>query len=659
MLLVAAYHFWFGRVSGGVDVFLLISAFLMAGSFTRKIENDTFAGSETLIKYWLHVFKRILPLATLTVGLILVATHLMMPPERWLTLLDEAKSVMLYRENWWSIKHMVDYYAADSSLASPFRHFWSLSLQGQIYFLWPLIFLVAWLPIKYLRLPARPLLAVVFGLIFVGSLWYSVRETALHQQTAYYNTYARLWEFALGTLAAIVLSMITLPAVVRAVMGWLGIAMIISCGFVLDVQGQFPGYAALWPTLAAVFIIAAGDTGTQWGPEKLLTLPPLLKLGNISYALYLVHWPILVFYLNWVKQEKAGPLAGVVMLAASIVIAWVMTKFVETPLRSWRWTNTYSLPALGMILACLVMILAPVNYWANDIHQTVQQAQNQRGLNNEGAKTLEAGYVYRGAEDPVLIPVRTQATDWADMGPLCTETNPEWSLDAEQQANCHHTKVTEHPTRTVGAVGNSHIQMWAPALQTTAEANGWDLVMMTHGGCFFAPEDVRDDEFYDDCMTAADSQAKLIEQLDPDLVILNGTISAAGEQDRVTPGIEKRVAELTDAGREVIGIRDTPRMVTQHKECLDKLGTVATCGQPAGQDVHHDPQLELQQKYAGFSAVNMSDVVCPDNECPVVIGNVYVYQDYDHITATYVATTVDFMNQRMQQALKQVKTHSS
>ena len=133
VLLVAAYHLWFGRVSGGVDVFLLISAFLMAGSFTRKLEQDRFGGFKGVYTYWVHVFKRILPLASVTVVGVLIGSYLVLPASRWSSIISEAKSVVLYYENWWSIANMVDYYATDSSAASPLRHFWSLSVQGQIY----------------------------------------------------------------------------------------------------------------------------------------------------------------------------------------------------------------------------------------------------------------------------------------------------------------------------------------------------------------------------------------------------------------------------------------------------------------------------------------------------------------------------------------------
>ncbi|SIM35811.1 acyltransferase 3 [Mycobacteroides abscessus subsp. abscessus] len=271
VLLVAAYHIWFGRVSGGVDVFLFISAFLMTLSFTRRIERGERIGWRRLSTYWVHVFKRILPLAVLTVLLVLVGTRALLGPERWLPILRESVSVLTYWENWYSIAHAVDYYAADSGAASPLRHFWSLSVQGQIFLTWPLLFALGALIIRGLRLPARAVLGTLFGLVFAASLAFSVILTSADQQSAYFNTFARLWEFALGSLLAILLPLLRAPARVRAGLGWIGVAAILLCGAVLDVQGAFPGWIALWPTLAASLVIFAGQTGTRWGADRLLS----------------------------------------------------------------------------------------------------------------------------------------------------------------------------------------------------------------------------------------------------------------------------------------------------------------------------------------------------------------------------------------------------
>lgn len=647
VLLVAAYHFWFGRVSGGVDVFLLISAFLMAGSFTRKIESGKFQGAKAVLHYWIHTFKRILPLASVTVVGILLGSYLVLPRDRWTTLISEAISVVFYYENWWSINNLVDYYAADTSAASPFRHFWSLSLQGQIYIIWPLIFLFSAWAISYLGLKARTALLGIFGLVFSFSLAYSIFVTATSQQTAYFNTFARLWEFALGSIVAIILPLLNINRYIRAVMGWVGLAMLISCGFIFEVEGVFPGYHALWPTLAASFIIAAGDTQTKFGPEKLLTLKPLLAVGNYSYALYLIHWPLLVFYLYRNNAEKAGIVSGVGLLAISMVLAYFLTKFVETPLRSWKALDLSNAKGMAVVLACMALVLGPAYGWQAKINHDVAEAQRLAPYNNPGAHSLEPGFVYEGATNVDKLPTTNRGNDWADMGPLCADTDSDFAYGDTLAENCHHPVINDNPTKNVVAVGASHIQMWSPALISLAEEKGWDLYIVSRGACYFGyPGDNSHDERCDDY---AQNAYSFTVGADPDLVFVNSTLSAPDTEDFIQPGMDARIGDLTRQGIEVIGLRDTPRFAQSHIACEDATRT--ECDLAPGQNVYESPSKALEARYPGYGDVNMSDIVCPDNNCPASIGNVYTYFDAHHVSATYAATTVDILQERVDAAI--------
>ena len=135
--MVVTYHVWLGRVSGGVDIFLLISAFLLTLSFVRKVEAGT---SLNLLRHWLHLFKRLLPAAVVVILGVLAGTWLILPQSRWPAVLDQAWASLLYRQNWLLADTAVDYYAQDHAGASPLQHFWSLSIQGQVFILWPLVF---------------------------------------------------------------------------------------------------------------------------------------------------------------------------------------------------------------------------------------------------------------------------------------------------------------------------------------------------------------------------------------------------------------------------------------------------------------------------------------------------------------------------------------
>jgi peptidoglycan/LPS O-acetylase OafA/YrhL len=147
-------------------------------------------------------------------------------------------------KNWSLAASAVDYAAADHSAASPLQHYWSQSIQGQVFILWPLIFAAGALIAKKTATSYRLVLAYAFGAVFAFSLICSIYETSTNQALAYFDTRARLWEFALGSLLAIVLPMVKYSSATRVIMGWAGVAGMISCGVLLQVQQQFPGFVA-------------------------------------------------------------------------------------------------------------------------------------------------------------------------------------------------------------------------------------------------------------------------------------------------------------------------------------------------------------------------------------------------------------------------------
>jgi peptidoglycan/LPS O-acetylase OafA/YrhL len=368
VLMVVTYHVWLGRVSGGVDIFLLISAFLLTLSFVRKVESGT---SFNLIRHWLHLFKRLLPAAVVVILGVLAGTWLILPQSRWPVILDQAWAALLYRQNWLLADTAVDYYAQDHAGASPLQHFWSLSIQGQAFILWPLVFAasaVLWrlLQQRY-NASYRAVVAVAFAGILVVSLAFSIDQTAVNQAYAYFDTRTRLWEFALGSLLALGLPLLKPGKVLRVVLGWAGLFAMVSCGLLLTVDRAFPGFVALWPTLAGAAIIVAGQTGSRFGVDRLLSWKPLVSLGDNSYALYLWHWPILVLALAATDVEAPNLGQGAAIIAASVALAVLTTRFVEKPLREWRWPQVRTWRTAVVVISCCALLAGPVAVWQTSL----------------------------------------------------------------------------------------------------------------------------------------------------------------------------------------------------------------------------------------------------------------------------------------------------
>ncbi|MHA7281525.1 acyltransferase family protein [Arthrobacter sp. TMS2-4] len=644
--MVVVYHVWLGRVSGGVDVFLLVSAFLLTVTFTRRLEAQQ---PLALVAYWLNLLKRLLPAAVVVLLSVLAATAVFVPSSRWPAVFDQTWASLTYRQNWELAGNAVDYYALDHSAASPLQHFWSLSIQGQVFLLWPLLFAVAGALVALTRLRPRPVLIVLFGVLFAVSLAFSVWQTGTDQAAAYFDTRARLWEFALGSLVALVLPYLVIPRRVRVVVGWAGVVLMLACGILLQVQQQFPGYVALWPTLAAAAVIVAGRTDSPAGVDRWLSSGPLLRLGGASYALYLWHWPLLVIWLVVAGKPGAGLLDGAAVIGASLVLALLTTRFVEEPVRSWSWPSAKR-RRLGLVAAAaLALVAVPLSGWEYRVQAQEAAAQQQTRADNPGAAALRPGFEYRGAEDALVMPLTSSlGAEWAAVdGPCAEALMPSDPL----LSSCVQTGDEATAERTVLVLGDSHSQMWMTALGAMAETNDWLAVSLHRPSCRLVDARGSVDPA---CQAFNDAARAYALDLDPDAVLTVGTRTDwSSPAEEVPLGFEAGITPLLDAGIPVVALRDTPRFEEDMAECTARhAADPAVCAVPAAEVLApSSPLLPLADRLPGLEYIDLTDVVCAGATCPGVVGNVRVYMDRDHLSKTYVETTVPVFEERFRAAL--------
>ena len=641
VLMVVTYHIWFGRVSGGVDVFLLISAFLLSLSFIRKVERGR---PLALAGYWLHVFKRLLPAVVVVLLGTLAATYLFVPQSRWTEILQQAWSSLLYFQNWVLAANSVDYYAADHGMASPLQHFWSLSIQGQVFILWPLLFALAAVVSKRARLRFRPVVALVFGAVFVASFAFSVVETYGNQAHAYFDTRTRLWEFALGTLLAVVISYVRLPVVLRVAAGWAGLALMLSVGFVLDVQGQFPGYVALVPLGAAMLVIVAGQTGSRIGADRFLSLKPLMKLGEMSYALYLWHWPVLVIYLAWRGRQEVGPVGGTAIIVLSLVLAYLTTRFVEKPLRAATGLEGRGRAAV-VIAVCVLLVGAPLGGWQYSLKQQDELLQAEAVANYPGARVLQPGY----DGEPTGVPVRPASMadpeSWGQLQLPCGGV-PDGPSNPVLTGICFSSANVEAPERTILVIGSSHAQQWLEAIEPMAESRNYRILALLRGGCSYTDSIATRSEGCNEFNEAATEYAL---DLKPDVVMAVAT--AAMPEDAADPLLEgfPAVAEkLTSAGIGVVGIRDNPRFAFDMQMCAETSGA-EQCVAPLEDKL--TPVFPRTESAGGMVLLDFSDLICPDGTCRPVVGNTYVFLDDNHLTTSYAASMSAEFERRFHEAV--------
>lgn len=650
LLLVVVFHiFGGGRISGGIDVFLAITGFLFTPSLLRKAVEGR--GRVGLRHHFGRVGQRLLPPALVVLAATAVATVLWLPPTRWLQTARELTASILYVENWELITSQLDYNAAGPS-SSPLQHFWSLSVQGQFHLVWPFVVMaVVALAMRLRFSPVSSLIAVV-SVVTALSFIYSVWLQAYDQPVAYYHSGARLWELTLGGLAALVLPYLRVPPRLTTTLAWTGLAMIVSCGFVFDAS-DFPGLASLWPVLGLLLLLAAGSAPTRLGPHRLLLAKPLTSVADMSYALYLWHWPVLVFYLAVRERDAVGLRGALVVFGLSVVLAWLTTRIVEgtVDLRLSRVGGRRRFAIVATTLVAAGVVSASSAHVLHGRQEDAMATTLLRASEQPGAAALLA------PGDPTAD---AQQVDPASVVPLLDAV--EQDLPALYERDCvqdlgdspryDEVLVCEDPTGGSGPrvvmTGGSHVQQWWPAMSEIAASAGWELMVVDKDGCQLTAD--RDGSSGAD-MTAScyrwnESALDVIVDLEPDAVFTIGSTTRGG-QERLPDGFVDVWSQLHEEGIPVLAVRDTVRLAERVPECLERVGyDPVDCGIERS-EVMADTYPSSAAVPSSVTFLDMTDLLCDGDHCPAIVGNVIVYRDASHVTATYMRSLAPFFEQRM------------
>jgi len=330
---VLAYHFWPAVLPAGfvgVDVFFVVSGFLITGLLLRDAERFE---RVRLREFYLRRIRRILPAALVVLALSALATLAFVPRVEWRAFLQQILSSTLYVENWHLARDSQIPKRADLE-STPVQHFWSLSVEEQFYLVWPLLIVVAlWLAIRLGR-HRRDLIIAVLALTTLASFVHGVVLTQHDHNLAYFSTLARAWEFGVGGLLAL------MPQVTgerlrrtRAGAGWAGLAAIAIAAVTFTDSAVFPGTIALLPVLGTAAVIVGGMPRAALSLAPVAALRPVQWFGGISYSLYLWHWPIIMF-TPYITGRPSEPPVMALLLLLSIAVAAASKRWIEDPFRA-------------------------------------------------------------------------------------------------------------------------------------------------------------------------------------------------------------------------------------------------------------------------------------------------------------------------------------
>ncbi|WP_324014254.1 acyltransferase family protein [Microbacterium sp. JZ37] len=646
---VVLFHIWPRALPGGyagVDVFFVISGFLITGQLVRARERGTLR----LGAFWAARARRLLPASLLVLLASVVLVLVWTPAPQQAHDLRSIVASALYAVNWQLAADGVDYLAHDA--APPIaQHYWSLAVEEQFYLLWPLLVLAA----TARRLRGRRLLVAGVVAVAVVGFAVSVWLTGASYPYGYFSTASRLWEFALGAIVAL-LPPLALRASVRLAIWVAAVAALVMAMLVFDAATAFPGPWALVPTAATALLIAIGPTAPAHALERLVAWRPVQWVGDQSYGVYLWHWPLVVIAPHVLGRAPDLP-ENLLLLATTFVLAAASKRLVEDPIRfgarprAARPSRILALTAVGM---AVVVAVAALPMWHGATAAAEQRAQAEASLRDPAqcrgaAALLEPGCAGR-ADDPHpiadVVPALAGLRDDTAGAFDCYDFDPG---AGGEPVSCAFGSEAPGAVR-VALHGDSHAAMLIPALREVADERGWRVETFVGQGCVWQEPA---------SAACAERNARLESRLADGAydVLLVTAVNSAERDAAAQAAVADRYAEAwrsaQEAGTRVVVLADNPRVPAAAQDCVataDVL-TEATCAIPRADAALESDPLRATAASLDAPLVDLSDAYCTADACPMMLGGVLVYRDLHHITGSFSTTLGGYLAERVSAAI--------
>ncbi|WP_189112867.1 acyltransferase family protein [Pilimelia terevasa] len=655
VLLVVLGHAGYATFGGGyvgVDVFFVISGFVITGALLREVRAT---GTVSIRRFYARRALRLIPAAVPVVLAVLVATWLVQPLRAARTALD-ALSTAAYAINL-RLPYVGTDYFDHGDPPSPLQHFWSLAVEEQFYLLWPVLLLG--LVGLYRRrggtgVPVRRLAAIV-GWLATASFALGVFATEALPHWAYFSSPTRAWELGVGVLLAVGAEWLArIPRWAALLLAPAGVAAVLAGAVTYTGATDFPGYAALLPVLGTAAVIAAGTAGRAGPVAWVLSLPPMQYLGRLSYSWYLWHWPFLTFGAV-VLGPRLDPDTGLRLVGLALVVAAASHHLLENPVRhlpTLRVAPTRGLALGGALSAFTALAALAATQMIPTAGGRGEQLDAQAAVAAAPSPQGRLTQLLTASNKPTIVPANLtpplQAA--ADNLPApytdgCQASDkPAW-----QATHCLYGDLSS--STTVVLLGDSHAGHWFNAMEAIARQRRWRLAVWIRNECTPASVLVygrTDRRLLHDCSRWRRGALQRIQEMKPRLVVASntGTYTTAPDGGTDTPdvwlaGWRETLRQLRATGARVTFINTTPHLRDDVLPCLVAHVNDARACQRARRDAV--PAVERRQlianalRHAGVQVIDPLPWVCTATSCPPVVANTLVYRDNNHLTTAYSA----------------------
>ncbi len=617
VLLVVAFHAhvwpWRGGFLG-VDIFFVLSGYLITALLLQELESS---GTLSLVGFYARRARRLLPAAAVVVVFVVVAGIFLLSPIEQIRYSKTALATTMYVSNLWFIRQSSDYFAADTA-NNPLLHTWSLAVEEQFYFVWPVL---VWVVFRLSR--SRSSLCKILGGISVLSLVACIWLTRTNQPWAFFGSPPRAWEFGIGGIACMVPVALLSNKYGKSIVSWGSLLVVLGAAMWFRPGEAFPGSRALIPALATALLLIVGAAEISAGAGRMLAHPILQWFGRLSYSWYLWHWPLLIYAA--VIFPRISIYGRLLAVTVALLAAFLTQHAIENPVRFNR--GLMSRPVLCLGLAGVLMVvslsISMASYRLSKSRELVPRQRMLQAVVDEFSPLSNSGCI-------------------ANFG----ETRAHPCVFGDEQSDT-----------TVALFGDSHAAHWFPAFEKIAQERKWKLVTFLKFACPTADVPVfnfRLGRVETECAQWRADALTQITALHPNLIVVANSSSYVNTPNRPEgygtstaaqweEGTRRTVAAFDRAGLRTVVFHDVPLPRMDVPICLSRAMAhrwyrETWCTSPRSDALDPDVLRAEQQAVIGLRAVSVvdfSDVFCDALTCEVEVKGQPIYRDQDHMDAAF------------------------